>query len=237
MYAPLKTCFQARHWRWCQENWELEQTGNCGKSCGVTCSCHSVWDGRHKTSTSEPDWREPATMAKGEIVSQVQVSWLARTLAQSFSLDAILGNGISSWWIMVYVVAACWQSLLHALGHCLMPVVLSMRVSVCTSRLHPVWERPCTYVFVSVRQRKPTGRQSKAVTNLQEDSRSESTAVTTGGHWTWKRCKKMPTTPILISEFLLPKNPDQMGIKSNSNEKGSKRAQIFPWSPYRIISR
>ena len=36
--------------------------------------CCSVWNGRHRTGTSEPNWREAIIVARGEIMSQVSVS-------------------------------------------------------------------------------------------------------------------------------------------------------------------
>ena len=47
---------------------------SCGKSGGVACSCHRVWDGKHITGPGEPDWRGPIIVARDEIVSQVPVS-------------------------------------------------------------------------------------------------------------------------------------------------------------------
>ena len=36
--------------------------------------CRSVWNGRHITGASEPDWQGPVIVTRGEIVSQMPVS-------------------------------------------------------------------------------------------------------------------------------------------------------------------
>ena len=46
----------------------------CGKSGIVTWGCHRLWDGRHSTSTNEPVWRGPVTVARGAVAFQVPVS-------------------------------------------------------------------------------------------------------------------------------------------------------------------
>ena len=36
--------------------------------------CRSVWNGRYRISTAEPDWQGLVTMPRGEILSLVPVS-------------------------------------------------------------------------------------------------------------------------------------------------------------------
>ena len=47
---------------------------SCGKSGGVACSCHRVWDGTHSIGTREPVWRGPVTVARGAVAFQVPMS-------------------------------------------------------------------------------------------------------------------------------------------------------------------